>query len=309
MLEIRRITAAGVERPAAPEDGCWLHVVAATAADLDAVAAFGVPRSLLDHVDDVEERPRVEHVADCVLVVLQYPSRRADAAESPWETFPISVITTPRGVVTLAHEQVAPLQPMLDGRVAGVSTARPAEFVLHVCWRVADAYLAALRDINARVDRLEHELRRSLRNEEVLGLLEYQKSLNYFAIDMKANERMLERFERLPVIRLSEQDQDLLQDVRIEMRQAIETVEIADSGLSDMMDAFASIVSNNLNSVMKALTSVTIILAVPTLIASVYGMNVGLPGARNPLAFGGIVALSVAACAVLFVVFRRRNWL
>ena len=103
--------------------------------------------------------------------------------------------------------------------------------------------------------------------------------------------------------------QELLDDVRVELRQAIEMVEIADHVLSDMMDAFASIVSNNLNSVMKVLTSVTIILAVPTLIASVYGMNVGLPGAHSPLAFAGIVALSVAICGGLFFVFRRRNWL
>jgi magnesium transporter len=97
--------------------------------------------------------------------------------------------------------------------------------------------------------------------------------------------------------------------VRVELRQAIEMVEIADHVLSDMMDAFASIVSNNLNSVMKVLTSVTIILAVPTLIASVYGMNVGLPGAHSPLAFAAIVALSAVVCGGLLLVFRRKNWL
>jgi magnesium transporter len=126
---------------------------------------------------------------------------------------------------------------------------------------------------------------------------------------MKANELVLERLQRVPTLHWADQDQELLDDVRVELRQAVEMVEIADHVLSDMMDAFASIVSNNLNSVMKVLTSVTIIIAVPTLIASIYGMNVGLPGARNPLAFVGLIGLSVVAAVVLFVVFRRRNWL
>ena len=116
----------------------------------------------------------------------------------------------------------------------------------------------------------------------MLGLLDFQKSLTYFATGLKANELVLERLQRVPTLHWADQDQELLDDVRVELRQAIEMVDIADHVLSDMMDAFASIVSNNLNSVMKVLTSVTIILAVPTLIASVYGMNVGLPGAHRP---------------------------
>jgi magnesium transporter len=159
------------------------------------------------------------------------------------------------------------------------------------------------------VDALESQLRRSLRNEEVMGLLAYQKSLTYFATGMKANELMLERFESLPLVKLAGPDADLLDDVRIEIRQAIAMVDIADNVLSDMMDAFASIVSNNLNAVMKVLTSVTILLAVPTLIVSVYGMNVGLPGAGSPGAFIVLVGLSVAITGGLFVLFRRKNWL
>ena len=201
------------------------------------------------------------------------------------------------------------LQPLLDGHVQGLSTDRGTEFVLRVFWQLADACLRGLREINAGVEGLENELKRSIRNEEVLGLLDFQKSLTYFATGLKANELVLERLQRVPTLHWADQDQELLDDVRVELRQAIEMVEIADHVLSDMMDAFASIVSNNLNSVMKVLTSVTIILAVPTLIASVYGMNVGLPGAHSPLAFAGIVALSVAICGGLFFVFRKRNWL
>jgi len=309
MLEIRRSTSAGMERPGAPSDGCWLHVTQPTAADLAAVRDFGIPTALLDHLADIDERPRVEHAGEFVLVVMNYPLRRDVAAGPPWRTLPLSLLLGPRGVVTISQAATPFLQPLLDGHVPGLATDRGSEFVLRVFWQLADACLRGLREINAGVENLESELKRSLRNEEVLGLLDYQKSLTYFATGLKANELVLERLQRIPTLHWADQDQDLLDDVRVELRQAVEMIDIADHVLSDMMDAFASIVSNNLNSVMKALTSVTILLAVPTLIASLYGMNVGLPGARDPLAFAGIVALSVVVCGGLFFVFRRRNWL
>jgi magnesium transporter len=309
MLDIRRSSSAGMERPTAPTAGCWLHITQPTAADLAVVREFGVPAALLDHVSDIDERPRVEHAGDFVLVVMNYPLRRSEATGPPWRTLPLSVLLTPQGVVTLSQAPTPFLLPLLDGQVSALSTDRGPEFVLRVFWQLADACLRGLREINAGVEGLENELKRSLRNEEVLGLLDFQKSLTFFATGMKANELVLERLQRVPTLHWADQDQELLDDVRVELRQAVEMVEIADHVLSDMMDAFASIVSNNLNSVMKVLTSVTIIIAVPTLIASIYGMNVGLPGARNPLAFVGLIGLSVVAAVVLFVVFRRRNWL
>jgi magnesium transporter len=277
---------------------------------METVRQFGVPTELLAHVQDMDERPHLDLAADSVLVVLLYPAPRTGDDGPPWIMRPLSVVLTPRGIVTLAAAPVDGLQAMLhESARHKVSTQRPVEFLLRTCWHVADACLNALRDINARVDALESELRRSLRNEEVMGLLEYQKSLTYFATGMKANELTLERFESLPMVKLAGPDQELLDDVRIEMRQAIAMVDIADRVLSDMMDAFASIVSNNLNSVMKVLTSVTILLAVPTLIASLYGMNVRLPGARDPLAFVALVAFSAAISGGLFLVFRKKNWL
>jgi magnesium transporter len=269
---------------------------------------MGVADASLDHVTDLDERPRVEHVGDVVLVVLNYPARQDEGKGPPWRTLPITVLLTPLGLVTIAPQPTPFLARVLDGHTP-VGAGHASEFVLQVCWLLADACLTALREINAGVERLEHALRRSLRNEEVLGLLDFQKSLTYFATGMKSNELVLERLQRLPALRWEGQEQELLDDVRVEIRQTIEMVEISDNILSQMMDAYASIVSNNLNSVMKVLTSVTIMLAVPTLIASVYGMNVALPGAHSRWAFGAILGTCVAVGAVVFVLFRRRNWL
>lgn len=310
MLEVRRTTPSGLEQPAAPTAGCWLHVIAPTPDELETLRQFGVPDDLLAHVEDIDERPRVDQAAGSVLVVLHYPAPRVGNDGPPWRMLPLSVILTSQGIVTIAATPVEFLQSMLRGDARGQpSTQRPVEFLLRICWHAADTCLTALRDINQRVDALEDALRRSLRNEEVIGLLAYQKSLTYFATGMKSNELTLQRFESLPMVKLAGPDQELLEDVRIEMRQAIEMVDIADNVLSDMMDAFASIVSNNLNVVMKALTSVTILLAVPTLLVSVYGMNVTLPGAHDPRAFMGLIALSVAISGGLFVLFRKKGWL
>ena len=289
--------------------GDWLHVVAPTEADLAALRARGVPDALLTHVGDLDERPRVEHAGDVVLIVLQCPVARTTLAGAPYTTVPLSVFLAPGGVATVVPRAVAFVDELRSGKGRAAKAVRAGEFVLRIFSHLADAYLGAVREINAAVERLEEALKRSLRNEEVLGLLEYQKSLTYFATGMSANELVLERVQRVQALRWAEQDQELLDDVRVEVRQAIEMVAILDNILSQMMDAFASIVSNNLNSVMKVLTSVTILLAIPTLVASLYGMNVGLPGAHAPWAFVGIALGCAALCGALLVVFRRRNWL
>lgn len=244
-----------------------------------------------------------------MLIVLQCPVARTVLSGAPYTTVPLSVFLAPGGVATVVPRAVAFVDELRSGEGRAAHAPRAGEFVLRIFWHLADAYLGAVREINAAVERLEEALKRSLRNEEVLGLLEYQKSLTYFGTGMSANELVLERVQRVQALHWAEQDQELLDDVRVEVRQAIEMVAILDNILSQMMDAFASIVSNNLKSVMKVLTSVTILLAIPTLVASLYGMNVGLPGAHAPWAFVGIALGCAALCGALLVVFRRRNWL
>ena len=309
MQQAWRSTPGGLEPLSTPARDGWLHVVRPTEQDLEAVHQFGVPGSLLDQVHDVDERPRVEVAGECVLLVLQYPAPTGRPHGPPWHTLPLNVLLTPHGVATVSLEPPPFLARIVQGQEPPPDTARPVEMVLRLCWLIADAYLSALRDVNSRVEELEGELRRALRNEQVLGLLQQQKSLTYFATGMKSNELMLERLEGTTAVQLEAPGNELLAEVRIEMRQAIEMVDIAYSVLSDMMDAFASIVSNNLNSVLKMLTSVTILLAVPTLVASLYGMNVDLPGEDSPRAFAGVLVGCGVLCAALWLFFRRRNWL
>jgi magnesium transporter len=304
--------AGGLARCEQPGPGCWLSLVAPSDEELVTLMGLGIPRSLLDHVQDLDERPRLEHDGDALLVVLRHPVESTDrgAGAAPFVTAPFSIIATPRLVVTIAPRGCPFVEALKEhaARTPEFSPTRPTQFLLQLIARVAEEFLERMRRIDGEVERLEGELQRSLRNEEVLGLLRCQKSLTHFRTSIGANELVLDRLQTLQLPGLAV-DPELVQDLRVEVRQAMEMVEISADILSQMMDAFASIVSNNLNAVMKMLTSVTILLAVPTLIASLYGMNVNLPGARSAAAFAAIALLCVLLAGGLFVVFRRRNWL
>ena len=291
------------------EADAWIRVTAPDRADHAALALLDIPASLLAHLSDPDERPRARRIGDCVLAVLHFPHAQAAAAPVPYTTLPLSLIVTPRNIVTVAPERAA----FLDGIACGEIEAGPPEdrarFVLQLTWELARSYLAALERTQIEVDRLEEQLKRSLRNREVLELLRHQKSLVYFTTALTGNELVLERLHKGRLLPWTPEDEDLLEDVRIELRQAIEMVEIAEGILAEMMDAFASIVSNNLNGVMKVLTAATILLAIPTLVASLWGMNVTLPFGTAPWAFAALCAGCALGVAVLAWLFRRRGWL
>ena len=222
---------------------------------------------------------------------------------------PLSIFLSDKRVITVAPHAADFADRVLEQDVRELPSETRTRFILRLMWQVAAEYLNDLEDINAKVDALENALQRSLRNKEVLGLLKYEKSLVYFTTALRSNELVLERMQRGNLLDWSQIDKDFLGDVMIEVRQAIETVAITRDILSQMMDAFASIVSNNLNVVMKLLTSATIIVAIPTLLASLYGMNVSLPGAHSPLAFGWILTASALLAVTMVIVFRRKHWL
>jgi magnesium transporter len=190
-----------------------------------------------------------------------------------------------------------------------LSTGKRFRFVLRILLSTANKYLADLREITRAVDILEDELQLSTRNKEVLGLLKYQKSLTYFTTALKSNELMMERLQRSGLLKTYPEDEDLLEDVLTENQQAIEMTTITSNILSSMMDAFASIIYNNLNSVMKLLASITIVLALPSMVASFFGMNVHLPLETHPMAFMFIIVLSTLISIGTVFLFWRRDWM
>lgn len=283
----------------------WVHASKPSANELDALVAAGVPREFLQHALDPNELPRLDRNAESSLVIIRVPVRGAPG-DLPFQTSALGVITTRERLVTVTRDEldVQALTPP-----EGLDAARPLRAVLRLLERTAERFLSHLHELETEVDRLEDQLHQSLRNAEVLQLLRHQKALVHFTTGLSGNELVLGRLRRDQHFPLGPGDDDLLDDVAVEVRQAIEVTRIAQDILSQMMDAFASIISNNLNVVMKVLTSLTILLAIPTLIASFYGMNVGLPLQQHPAAFVVLVATSALLSAALAVLFYRRRWL
>ena len=164
-----------------------------------------------------------------------------------------------------------------DGLVKNVQTNLKTQFLLIMLLRISVRFLQYLKQIDKASSYMEKQLHKSLRNQELIQLLSLEKSLVYFSTSLKANDTTMEKILRGRIIKLYEDDQDLLEDVLIETKQAIEMCNIYSSILSGTMDAFASIISNNLNIVMKILTTLTIVMSIPTMVFSFYGMNTNLP--------------------------------
>ena len=201
------------------------------------------------------------------------------------------------------------MEELASGRVRGLETGKRVRFVLQVLLHTSSRYLSHLRRITRAIDALEDELQESTRNREVLDLLKFQKSLTYFTTALRSNELMMERLQRSQWFASYPEDEDLLEDVITENRQAIDMTNIQANILSSMMDAFASIISNNLNRVMKLLASITIVVSLPTMVASFFGMNVELPFAGHPWAFLVIMGIALFVSLIVLFAFWRRDWL
>lgn len=289
------------------EGPSWIHAVDPTPDERARLRdTLGLPGEFLAHALDPDELPRLDHhPSGARLVMLRVPWVRP-GGDVPYRAASVAVILAGDAVVTVTAAEGA--LERLDALHA-LDPSSPTRFVLRLLAIVAERFLADLREIERHVEALEDRLEVSQRNEEVLGLLRYQKGLVHFETALTQDRIMLERLQRDERFHKTADDDALLEDVLVEFRQASEMASIATNILSQMMDAFASIISNNLNVVMKVLTALTMLSTLPTLIASLFGMNVALPLQHHPRAFALIVALSVTLTLVLASYFRRRRWM
>lgn len=291
-----------------PISGSWINVVNPSPDEIAHLESLGIPLDYINYPLDLDERARTERENGELLIVLRIPFYQGNSADIPYTTIPLGIILTDRFLITICKLENTVIQDFIAGRIRNLSTGKRHRFVLKILFNTANLYLSYLREITRAVDQLEDQLQKSTRNKEVLELLKYQKSLTLFTTALKSNELMMERLQRSRIFETYPEDEDLLEDVITENRQAIEMTNISSNILSSMMDAFASIISNNLNGVMKLLASVTIVLSIPTMIASFFGMNVHVPLENNPLAFLMIILMTsgIGFTAVFF--FWKRDW-
>jgi magnesium transporter len=309
MITILKSDQNGLSRIEAPEPGCRINVVAPTADEIAELRVMGIPADYLAYPLDPDERARSEREDGDLLIILRIPHFQGEGSDIPYATVPLGIILTPDYLVTVVRVENDLIEELSSGRVRGLETAKRVRFVLRVLLQTSSRYLSHLRQMTRRIDTLEDELQESTRNREVLELLKYQKSLTFFTTALRSNELMMERLQRSQWFATYPDDEDLLEDVITENRQAIDMTNITSNILSSMMDAFASIISNNLNSVMKLLASITIVLSLPTMVASFYGMNVVLPLEGHPWAFLAILGISLVISSVSAFLFWKRDWL
>jgi len=310
MIEYYRSVRGILERLEAYQAGCWVNVVTPTPDELTHLSQhYGVPMDYLLYSLDLDERPRFERDGEFVLIVMQTSFAFGEAADVPFDTLPLGIIHTPAAIVTVSTRVNPVLEEVKAGRIRGLSTVKRNRFTMQIFLRVAQRYLLDLRQINRQVDAIETKLETSTRNRELLALLRFEKSLVYFKTALKANELMMERIRRDRVFEMYPDDHDLFEDVLIENLQAIEMTDIATNILVSMMGAFASVISNNVNAVVKVLTVATIMVAIPTWITGVFGMNVALPLQERSWAFFLIIGLCAVSAGSLLLWFRLKRWL
>lgn len=278
--------------------GSWINLVNPDPDELSLINIMTeIPTDVLKAALDIEERSHVEVEDNYIFVVINTP---VSVGVDRYDVLPLGIFITPDFFITICVEESEALEPFIKNQYPTFYTYKKTRFLFQVMYRVATLFLGYLQHINRRTDQLDIQLRHTTQNKDVLQLLELQKSLTYFTSALRSNGTVMDKLLRFRrhdsfrhLLKMYEEDEDLLEDVIIENKQALEMVEMYTNILVNMMDAFNSIISNNLNLVMKFLASMTIILAVPTVIFSLWGINVDLPFQHSSLGFCIVVGLAM----------------
>ena len=296
------------------EVGAWINLVRPSADELNAVEAITeAPQDFIRSALDPEESSRIEIEDNHILVLINVPINH-DSHVYEYDTIPLGIIITPDYIVTICQEYNDVIQNFSETRFRYFSTFKRTRLLFQILYRSAMLFLKDLRQMTRRSDQIEQDLRKSMKNEELFQLLDLQKGLTYYSMSLRSNKVVVERLLRLcsnpqvsHIIKFREEDEELLDDVRVEYDQAIEMAQIQTDVLAGMMDAFASVISNNMNIVMKFLASITIVMAIPTMVASFFGMNVPVPWEGDPMGFVivSIVALGLTIVSI-WVLWKKR---
>ncbi|MBN2118229.1 MAG: magnesium transporter CorA family protein [Anaerolineales bacterium] len=307
MLTIYKTTEQGLEQLETMANGAWVKAVDPTPEEIQQLIGWGIDADYINYSLDLDEMPRMERDEDYTFILIRIPHSQPDS-DIPYTTIPLGILIKGNIIVTICRYEKEMFRVLANGKYRLLKTGKRYRFALYIFLETATRYLAHLREINRTTEAIEDQLQKSTRNRELMELLKYQKSLTYFATALRSNEVMMERVQRTQIFNYYEEDQDLLEDVLTENQQAIQMTSINTEILSSMMDAFASIISNNLNAIMKILAAITIIMSLPTIVSSFYGMNVDLPFQAHPSAFWITVGLSAALIGIAALIFSRRDW-
>ena len=261
---------------------------------------------------DIEERARIDQEEDdsTVLFIVDVPIIEKENDNILYTTIPLGMIVVRDDYfITISSRRNKIIEDFEKNRIRNFATYKKSRFLLQILFSNSSYFLSYLKQINKETEITELKLKDSMQNKELLKMLSLEKSLVYFSTSLKANEVVMEKTMKGKMLKLYEEDEDLLEDAIIENKQAIEMGKIYSDILSGTMDAYASLISNNLNVVMKFLTSITLLIAVPTMISSFWGMNVNLPLSTNTIGFPIILAISIILTLLVMWWLKKRDML
>ena len=285
------------------QKGCWISLVNPSEAEIKRVCeGLRIEEEFIRDALDFEEKARIDKEEDdgTTLFVVDVPIIEKHEENDVHTTMPLGMIVVRDDYfITISLRKNRVIEDFYKGKIKDFQTYKKSKFLLQILYLNASYYLSYLKQINKETEIAEYILKNSMKNKELLKLLSLEKSLVYFTTSLKSNELVMEKTMRGKIIKLYEEDEEIIEDAIKENKQAIEMAKIYSDILNGTMDAYASIISNNLNGVMKFLTSITIVLAIPTMISSFWGMNVGLPFQNNK--FGFLIMVAISAMLTLIV--------
>lgn len=311
MISVYQENHGWLEQTSGYQKGAWIHVEDPDEEEIDQLReALGVPPAFLRAALDPREVARTDSRKDIQLIIVRVPYENVDESRVPYRTAPMAMIVAPDHFITICRRPVDfvhDLNVVFDER--DLMTRRAGRLILAILGVVGDWFLRDLEEIERRLEAVEERMMNSIENKGMKELLSYEKSLVYVKTGLQWNSQMLEHVQGKSHFGWDDGDMELLGDVQIEYRQGYRMAETMLEVLESTTDAFASLISNNLNVVMKFLASITIIMTVPTLVASIYGMNVTVPGGDARHMFTILLIGSVFMALFVAWWFRRHGWL
>ena len=289
------------------QPGCWIQVTCPTDEDQrELEERFNIPDYFIDDISDTDERARYEYDDGWMLIILRIPHVKQVRSRTPFTTVPLGIIHKRDITITVCfYETNMMIDFVVFQQKRGEGFTDFVDMTFRLFLSSSVWYLKRLKQINTLLEKAKHNLDHSVNNESLIGLSRLQDSLTYFNTSIRGNENLLQKLKFK--LQVDELDADLIEDVNIEMTQARETTQIYASILESTMDTYSSIINNNMNTVMRTLTSVSIIMMFPTLIASLFGMNLINGMESNPLGFGIAVLISIVVSGCTWAVLRLKR--
>ena len=291
------------------ERSAWYYVInPAEDEKLEIMKKFGLSRDDMEDMLDEHERPLIDKEDDKIVLIIRIPFMIEEKGQIIFSTIPLGIVINDYNILTVCRRETMLMRDFTNNLIKGIYTTKRTRMLLQIFSRTNFYYMRFLRQIEKLIHKREVAIKK-LQNDDIVYLVEACKSLLYFQTSLTENGNILQRIMSGKVIKLYEQDQDMLEDIVIDNKQTIEMTKIFSKIISNIREAYSSILNNNLNKIMKFLAAMTVILTIPTIIGSVYGMNVDLPFQQTNFIFTFLLASSLFIAAFVVLLFYKKDWL